>query len=316
MHARSSTPLRRQSPSKMTEQILGREHILHTSGGRQYRRLRNRADEFAKFTHSWAEHSAGRCRAPAQTRPSPEPENRTLLESPVARRARREAVPEHTERAGPAHCFRPDLFHTTLGAGHLEKLGYRACGQRRAGHRLFPISGRPTFTGIGIARRSHVQHLPRLYLSVSLSRTHAGDSSITAARLGDRRDTTHVAPLHKETPRERSSSIGGRRASDRPRAGVIQHGPTVIETSGDGVPNRDSGDEQACCRASRHPSRSFAPPGRAVHLLHGGELPGGGSTSGDRRDRAAGCDHTRSYRAKDPFKARPRVALVVAMLNT
>ena len=54
--------------SKMTEQMLARENILHEVEGAHIYAYGNRADEFAKFLEATR---AGPCRAASSTRPSP-----------------------------------------------------------------------------------------------------------------------------------------------------------------------------------------------------------------------------------------------------
>ena len=55
--------------SKMTEQMLGREHILHQVEGAAYLRLRQPGRRIRQIPR-WATR-AGRCRAACSTRPSP-----------------------------------------------------------------------------------------------------------------------------------------------------------------------------------------------------------------------------------------------------
>ena len=186
------------SYSKMTEQMLAREKILHQIDGAHIHVYGNRADEFAKFLD-------GDTRRPMQSgllNPA-EPKNLEMLELLVGRLCGKASqgaklclsVPS----APPGRD--PDLiFHERSVHGICEKLGYRAQEVNEGLAVVYAELKDANFTGIGMSFGGGMCNICLAYLGLpvlTVATTRAGDYiDHSAAAVSGETPTT--VRLHKE----------------------------------------------------------------------------------------------------------------------
>ena len=273
--------------SKMTEQMLARENILHQVEGAHIYAYGNRADEFAKFLD-------GDTRRPMQSgllNPA-EPKNLQMIELLLGRLCGKASEGEKLclsiPSAPPEHGS--DLiFHERSVQGIFEKLGYQAQSVNEGLAIVYSELKDANFTGIGMSFGGGMCNICLAYLGLpvlTVATTRAGDY-IDHSAASVTGETPTTVRLHKENAAEmlHARRRDGRR--DRPRALRLlcrRH-----RDGGDGTADRDGRIEEAAALHRPDPDR--------VRRRHGdgGQLPRQ-AQGGDRRDRAAGRHQRRLSR--------------------
>ena len=204
--------------SKMTEQMLARENILHEVEGAHIYAYGNRADEFAKFLD-------GDTRRPMQSgllNPA-EPKNLQMIELLLGRLCGKASKGEKLCLSIPS--APPDrgadlIFHERSVQGIFEKLGYQAQSVNEGLAVVYSELKDANFTGIGMSFGGGMCNICLAYLGLpvfTVATTTGRRLHRSERRLGDRRDADHGAPAQGERRRERlhHRRRGGR--LDRPR---------------------------------------------------------------------------------------------------
>ena len=269
--------------SKMTEQMLARENILHQVEGAHIYAYGNRADEFAKFLN-------GDTRRPMQSgllNPA-EPKNLQMIELLLGRLCGRASKGEKLCLSIPSAPRRPRLrahLPRALGAGICEKLGYQAQSVNEGLAVVYSELKDANFTGIGMSFGGGMCNICLAYLGLPclhLATTRAGDY-IDQSAASVTGETPTTVRLHKENAAESGFTLERRRDRrfDRPRAVGL-----LCRRHRDGRGGPADGDgpiEEAAALHGTHPDR--------VRRWHddGAQLPRQAQV-GDRRDRAAGRD--------------------------
>ena len=184
--------------SKMTEQMLSRERILHQVEGGHIYAYGNRADEFAKFIQ-------GETRRPMQgglLNPT-EPKNLQMIELLLGRLC-------GTASGGEKMCLSvpsapPDrdsdlIFHARSVQGICEKLGYQAKAINEGQAVVYSELKDANFTGIGMSFGGGMCNICVAYLGLpvlTIATTRAGDY-IDHSTASVTSETPTTVRLHKE----------------------------------------------------------------------------------------------------------------------
>ena len=240
--------------SKMTEQMLARENILHQVEGAHIYAYGNRADEFAKFLN-------GDTRRPMQSgllNPA-EPKNLQMIELLLRRLCGKASQGEKLclsiPSAPPGHGS--DLiFHERSVQGIFEKLGYQAQSVNEGLAVVYSELKDANFTGIGMSFGGGMCNICLAYLGLpvlTVATTRAGDY-IDQSAASVTGETPTTVRLHKENAAESGFTLerrGGR--LDRPRAVRLlcrRH-----RDGGGGAADRDGRIEEAAAFHGTHPDR-------------------------------------------------------------
>ena len=283
--------------SKMTEQMLARENILHQVEAGHIFAYGNRADEFAKFLN-------GDTRRPMRSgllNPT-EPKNLEMIELLIGRLCGKAARGEKlclSVPSAPPGDGSDLIFHERSVQGIFEKLGYQAQSVNEGLAIVFSELKDANFTGIGMSFGGGMCNICLAYLGLpvfTIATTRAGDyidqsaSSVTG-------ETPTTIRLHKENglaiddatgARHRPCPVrllcrGDRNCGDRIAGrdvGVEEiatiHRPDpdrVCRRDGDGgqLPRQAPGDHRGDGAAGRH-QRRLSRPGSAQR--HGQGRPG------------------------------------------
>lgn len=292
--------------SKMTEQMLARENILHQTEVDHLYAYGNRSDEFAKFLD-------GDTRRPMQSgllNPS-EPRNLEMLELLLTRLCGR-AVDE--ERL----CFSipsapPDrssdlIFHERSVQNMLERLGYQAQAVNEGLAVVYSELKDANFTGIGMSFGGGMCNICLAYLGLpvlTVATTAAGDY-IDHSAASVTGETPTTIRLHKENAAESGFTLDGSAGSPIDRALCVYYAD-VIETAVAAL--RDAMDQ------SKKLPRFTAP----IPIVCAGGTTMAGKFLAKLRSVAADTRLpiriSEIFLAKDPFNATAKGALVGAMLN-
>ncbi len=292
--------------SRMTEQMLAREDILHQVEGAHIYAYGNRADEFAKFLD-------GDARRPMQSgllNPT-EPKNLQMIELLLERLCGKAS-------SGAKLCLSvpsapPDrgadlLFHARSVQGICERLGYQAQSVNEGLAIVYSELKDANFTGIGMSFGGGMCNICLAYLGLpvlSVATTRAGDyiDHSAAAVTGE---TPTTVRLHKENAAESGFSLNGGGGDAIDRALSVYYAD-VIETAVMALRNamaeskklpRFTGPIPIVCAGGTAMAGNFLARLRSV--IAASELPVGISEVA---------------LAKDPFNATAKGALVGAMLN-
>ncbi len=288
--------------SRMTEQMLSRENILHHAEGDFIYAYGNRADEFAKFLD-------GDTRRPMQSgllNPE-EPKNLQMIELLLGRvcgkAGRGEKLCLSVPSAPPDRA--PDLiFHERSVHGICEKLGYQAQPVNEGLAVVYSELKDANFTGIGMSFGGGMCNVCLAYLGLpvlTVATTRAGDyiDHSAAAVTGE---TPTTVRLHKENGFAFDGSAGGAidRALSVYYADVID---TAVSTLGSAMTEskklpRFTGPIPIVCAGGTAMADNFV--ARLGSAIAAARFP---VAIGD------------VYLAKDPLNATARGALVGAMLN-
>jgi hypothetical protein len=292
--------------TRMTEQMLARENILHNVEGTSIYVYGNRSDEFAKFLDS----DARRPMHSGLLNPE-EPKNLEMIEL-LLRALCGEAAP------GEKLCFSvpsapseraPDLiFHERSVQSILEKLGYTAQSVNEGLAIVYSELKDANFTGIGMSFGGGMCNICLAYLGLpvlTIATTRAGDY-IDHSAASVTGETPTTVRLHKENPDESGFKLDNRSGGAIDRALSVYYAD-VIETAAAALQKamkeskklpRFTSPIPIVCAGGTTMAANFLPKLRSV--IAKTELP------------VAISD---VYVAKDPCNATARGALVGAMLN-
>jgi hypothetical protein len=288
--------------SKMTEQMLEREHILHQVEGSHIYAYGNRADEFAKFLE-------GDTRRPMQgglLNPT-EPKNVQMIELLLGRLCGKAGDGEKLCLSTPS--APPDrgadlIFHERSVQGICERLGYRAKVINEGLAVVYSELKDANFTGIGMSFGGGMCNMCVTYLGLpvlSVSTTRAGDY-IDHSAASVTGETPTTVRLHKENgfTLEDTNSGSIDRALCVYYADVIETAVTALQSAmaaSKMLPNFQRPIPIVCAGGTAM-ARNFLPRLQAV--ITATELP---------------VRISDVYLAKDPLNTTAKGALVGAMLN-
>ena len=201
--------------SKMTEQMLSRELILHQVEGPHIYVYGNRADEFAKFLD-------GDTRRPMQgglLNPT-EPKNVQMIELLLERLCGKASSGDKlclSVPCAPVEHGSDLIFHARSVQTICEKLGYQAKVINEGLAVIYSELKDANFTGIGMSFGGGMCNMCVAYLGLpvlTVATSRAGDYIDQSAFVGDRRNADHGAAAQGERlqPRRRC------RQFDRPSA--------------------------------------------------------------------------------------------------
>jgi hypothetical protein len=292
--------------SKMTEQMLLRENILHQVEGAHIYAYGNRADEFAKFLD-------GDTRRPMQSgllNPA-EPKNLQMIELLLERLCGKASEGEKlclTIPSAPPQHGSDLIFHERSVQGIFEKLGYRAQSVNEGLAIVYSELKDANFTGIGMSFGGGMCNMCLAYLGLpvlTVATTRAGDY-IDQSAASVTGETPTTVRLHKENAAESGFLLNG--AS----GGSIDHALSVYYA--DVIDTAVAALESAMTASKRLPR--FTAPVPIVcaggTAMAGNFLPRLKSAIAAVRLPVAISE---VYLAKDPLNATAKGALVGAMLN-
>jgi hypothetical protein len=292
--------------SKMTEQMLERENILHQVENGHIYAYGNRSDEFAKFLD-------GDTRRPMC--------NGTLNPAEHMNLRVIELLLQHMcgrAKEGEKLCFSipsapPDrgsdlIFHERSVQRIFEKLGYHAQSVNEGLAVVYSELKDANFTGIGVSFGGGMCNICLAYLGIpvlTVATTRAGDY-IDQSAASVTGETPTTVRLHKENAAETGFTLGGATGGTIDRALSIYYAD-VIETAATAL-------QVAMARSNKLP-RFTAP----IPIV----CAGGTTMARDFLSQLRAVITTTPLRvrigdvflAKDPFNATARGALVGAMLD-
>ena len=293
--------------SKMTEQMLAREDILHRVEGAQIYAYGNRSDEFAKFLN-------GDTRRPMQSgllNPT-EPKNLQMIELAAGASVRPGAT------KGEKLCFSipsapPDhssdlIFHERSVQAIFEKLGYQSQSVNEGLAVVYSELKEANFTGIGMSFGGGMCNICLSYLGLpvfTVATTRAGDY-IDHSAASVTGETPTTIRLHKENAAESGFSLNSATGGSIDRALSVYYAD-VIETAAKAL--------QTAMAESRKLPRFTAP----IPIVYAGGTAMAGNFHAMLKAVIAETQLpvgiSDVYPAKDPFNATAKGALVGAMLN-
>jgi hypothetical protein len=288
--------------SKMTEQMLARENILHEVEGGHIYAYGNRADEFAKFLE-------GDTRRPMQSgllNPA-EPRSLQMIELLLERMCGKAGDGEKLCLSIPSAPPGRDsdlIFHERSVQGVFEKLGYQAQSVNEGLAVVYAALKDANFTGIGMSFGGGMCNICLAYLGLpvlTVATTRAGDY-IDHSAASVTGETPTTVRLYKENGFALDGTAGG--AIDR--ALSVYYGD-VIETATAAL-------QTAIVESKKLPRFTGAVP----IVCAGGTAMAGGflarlrAVVGEIELPVAISDVSL---AKDPLNATAKGALVGAMLN-
>ena len=292
--------------SKMTEQMLGREKILHEVEGSHIYTYGNRVDEFAKFLD-------GNTRRPMQSgliNPT-EPKNLQIIELLLEHLCGQASPGEKvcfSIPCAPSDNAADIIFHERSVQAIFEKLGYEARSVNEGLAVVYSELKEANFTGIGMSFGGGMCNICLAYLGLpvlTVATTRAGDyiDNSAASVTGE---TPTTVRLHKENNSESDLALNGSAGSSIERALSVYYAD-VIETAVAALQN-------AMIHSKKLPR--FAGPVPIV-------CAGGTAMAGSFLEKLKSViDRTEFpirigevYLAKDPFNTTAKGALVGAMLN-
>jgi hypothetical protein len=292
--------------SKMTEQMLARENIMHqVERGRIYA-YGNRSDEFAKFLD-------GDTRRPMQSgmlNPA-EPKNLQMIELLVSRLCGQAGDGEKLCLSVPSPPRDRDtdlIFHERSVQTICEKLGYQAQVVNEGLAVVYSELKDANFTGIGMSFGGGMCNICVSYLGLpvlTVATDRAGDyiDHSTASVTGE---TPTTVRLHKENPAETGFALNDTADRSIDRALAVYYSQ-VIDTAANTLQAamsdskklpRFNGPVPIVCAGGTAMAGNFLPRFKAA--IDEIDLP---VTIGD------------VFLAKDPMNATAKGALVGAMLN-
>jgi hypothetical protein len=288
--------------SKMTEQMLSREHILHHVEDEHIYAYGNRSDEFAKFLD-------GDTRHPMQgglLNPT-EPKNVQMIELLLSRLCGKALDGEKLCLSIPSAPTNRDadlIFHHRSVQAICEKLGYRAKAINEGQAVVYSELKEANFTGIGMSFGGGMCNMCVTYLGLpvlSVSTTRAGDY-IDHSAASVTGETPTTVRLHKENgfTLEDTNSGSIDRALCVYYADVIETAVTALQSAmaaSKMLPNFLRPIPIVCAGGTAM-AREFLPNLKAT--LADTELP---------------VRISDVYLAKDPLNTTAKGALVGAMLN-
>lgn len=287
--------------SKMTEQMLGREHILHHVEGDCIYVYGNRADEFAKFMD-------GDTRHPMQAgllNPT-EPKNVEMIELLLARLCGKASDGDKlciSIPSAPPERGSDLIFHARSVQNICEKLGYKAKTINEGQAVVYSELKDANFTGIGMSFGGGMCNMCVAYLGLpvlTVATTRAGDY-IDQSAASVTGETPTTVRLHKEN----GFSLGEGSGSMDRALGVYY--TDVIETAATALQSAMTESKKLpsfprpipiVCAGGTVMARNFLPKLKSVI-----------------DDTALPVRVSDVYLAKDPLNTTAKGALVGAMLN-
>jgi hypothetical protein len=288
--------------SKMTEQMLGREHILHNVEGEYIYVYGNRADEFAKFLD-------GDTRRPMQAgllNPT-EPKNVEMIELLLSRLCGKAGDGDKlclSIPSAPPERSADLIFHARSVQNICEKLGYKARAINEGLAVVYSELKDSNFTGIGMSFGGGMCNMCVAYLGLpvlSVATTRAGDY-IDHSAASVTGETPTTVRLHKEN----GFSLDGSGNTSIDRALGVYY-VDVIETAVAALQNAMADSKKLpsfsrpipiVCAGGTTMASNFLPRLRSV--IAETELP---------------VRISDVFLAKDPLNTTAKGALVGAMLN-
>ena len=292
--------------SKMTEQMLARENILHQTEGSHIYAYGNRADEFAKFID-------GDTRRPMQSgllNPN-EPKNLQMMELLLERLCGEASDGEKlclSIPSAPPARGSDLIFHERSVRSIFEKLGYQAQSVNEGLAIVYSELKDANFTGIGMSFGGGMCNICLAYLGLpvlTVATTRAGDY-IDQSAASVTGETPTTVRLHKENSVESGFALDGATGCSIDRAlsiyyaDVITTATTALQTamvSSKKLP-RFTGPIPIVCSGGTAMAGNFLP--RLKAAIAESHLPVGISEV---------------HLAKDPLNATAKGALVGALLN-
>jgi hypothetical protein len=292
--------------SKMTEQMLGRENILHQVEGAHIYAYGNRADEFAKFLNG----DTRRSMQSGLLNPA-EPKNLQMIELLLGHLCGKASQ-------GEKLCFSipsapPDrgsaiIFHERSVQGIFEKLGYEAQSVNEGLAVVYSELKDANFTGIGMSFGGGMCNICLAYLGLpvlTVATTLAGDY-IDKSAASVTGETPTTVRLHKENAAESGFTLDGAEGGSIDRALSVYYAD-VIETAAAAL--------QAAMNESKKLPRFTGP----IPIVCAGGTAMAGTFLAKLKLVIAGTELpvgvSEVYLAKDPFNATAKGALVGAMPN-
>jgi len=292
--------------SKMTEQMLARENILHEVEGSHIYAYGNRADEFAKFLD-------GDTRRPMQSgllNPA-EPKNLQMIELLLGRLCGKASSGEKlclSIPSAPRDRGSDLIYHERSVQGIVEKLGYQAQPVNEGLAIVYSELKDANFTGIGMSFGGGMCNICLAYLGLpvlTVATTRAGDY-IDHSAASVTGETPTTVRLHKENAAENGFALDSAEAGAIDRALSVYYAD-VIETAVTAL--------QAAMVESKRLPRFTGP----IPIVCAGGTAMVGNFLASLR---AAVDRTKLpvaisevTLAKDPLNATAKGALVGAMLN-
>ena len=282
--------------SKMTEQMLTRENILHEVEGSHIYAYGNRADEFAKFLE-------GDTRRPMQSgllNPT-EPKNLQMIELLLGRLCGKASDGEKlclSIPSAPQDRGSDLIYHERSVQGIVEKLGYQAQPVNEGLAIVYSELKDANFTGIGMSFGGGMCNICLAYLGLpvlTVATTRAGDY-IDHSAASVTGETPTTVRLHKENAAENGFALDSGEGGAIDRALSVYYAD-VIETAVSAL--------QTAMAASKKLPRFTGPipivcaggTAMAVNFL-------ANLQHGDRSDQAAGRDQRGHDRQRSPQRHR------------
>jgi hypothetical protein len=290
----------------MTEQMLGRENILHEVEGAHIYTYGNRADEFAKFLN-------GDTRRPMHSgliNPA-EPKNLQIIELLLEHLCGKASPGEKicfSIPCAPSDTGSDIIFHERSVQGIFEKLGYQAKSVNEGLAVVYSELKEANFTGIGMSFGGGMCNICLAYLGLpvlTVATTNAGDyiDQSAASVTGETRTTVR---LHKENAGESGFKLDGAAGGSISRALSVYYAD-VIATAAAALQTAMAETKKLphfsapipiVCAGGTTMAGNFLP--RLKSVIAATELP---------------VRVSEVTLAKDPFNATAKGALVGAMLN-
>ena len=292
--------------SRMTEQMLARENILHQVEGAHIYAYGNRADEFAKFLD-------GDARRPMQSgllNPT-EPKNLQMIELLLGRLCGKAGEGEKLcmsiPSAPPEHGS--DLiFHERSVQGILERLGYQVQSVNEGLAIVYSELKDANFTGIGMSFGGGMCNICLAYLGLpvlTVATTRAGDY-IDHSAASVTGETPTTVRLYKENATESGFVLDGA------AGGAIDHALSIYYAD---VIDTAAGALRTAMAESRKLPRFTGP----IPIVCAGGTTMAGNFLARLKSVMSETELpvavSEVYLAKDPLNATAKGALVGAMLN-
>jgi hypothetical protein len=292
--------------SRMTEQMLARENILHKVEGAHIYAYGNRADEFAKFLE-------GDTRRPMQSgllNPA-EPKNLQMIELLLGGLCGEASEGEKlclSIPSAPAARASDLIFHERSVQGVFEKLGYQAQSVNEGLAIVYSELKEVNFTGIGMSFGGGMCNMCLAYLGLpvlTVATTRAGDY-IDQSAASVTGETPTTVRLHKEDSSDSGFTLDGATGGSIDRALSVYYGD-VITTAVSAL-------QTAMAESKKLPR--FAGP---IPIVCSGGTAMAGNFLARLKWAIAKAELpvaiSEVYLAKDPLNATAKGALVGAMLN-
>ncbi len=292
--------------SRMTEQMLKRENILHQVEGAHIYAYGNRVDEFAKFLNG----DTRRSMQSGLLNPS-EPKNLQMIELLLTHLCGNAGPDDKlcfSIPSAPSQNGSDLLYHERSVQAIFEKLGYKAQSVNEGLAVVYSELKDSNFTGIGMSFGGGMCNICLAYLGLpvlTIATTRAGDY-IDQSAASVTGETPTTVRLHKENAAESGFTLEGETSGSIDRALSVYYAD-VVETAAAAL--------QSAMTESRKLPRFTSP----IPIVCAGGTSMAGAFLGKLKTAITGTELpieiSDVYLAKDPFNATAKGALVGAMLN-